>query len=65
MMAPPPGVPASTAAGRSSGPAGRRSGPASGRITWLATDDAERFARVGGRFFGSALSAAAVEIVDL
>jgi glutamate racemase len=36
-----------------------------GRITWLATDDAERFARVGGRFFGSALSAEAVEIVDL
>jgi glutamate racemase len=36
-----------------------------GRITWLATDDAERFARVGGRFFGGTLSAAAVEIVDL
>lgn len=36
-----------------------------GRITWLATDDAERFARIGGRFFGSALSAAAVEIIDL
>jgi glutamate racemase len=36
-----------------------------GRITWLATDDAERFARVGGQFFGRALSAEAVEIVDL
>jgi glutamate racemase len=36
-----------------------------GRITWLATDDAERFARVGGRFFGQALSAEAVEIIDL
>jgi glutamate racemase len=36
-----------------------------GRITWLATDDAERFARVGGRFFGQTLSAEAVEIVDL
>jgi glutamate racemase len=36
-----------------------------GHISWLATDDAQRFARVGGRFFGSALSAAAVEIVDL
>ena len=36
-----------------------------GRIAWLATDDAERFARVGGRFFGSALSAAGVEIIDL
>jgi glutamate racemase len=36
-----------------------------GRITWLATDDAERFARVGGRFFGETLSARAVEVVDL
>lgn len=37
----------------------------SGRVSWLATDDAERFARVGGRFFGEALEAAAVEIIDL
>jgi glutamate racemase len=36
-----------------------------GRITWLATDDAQRFARVGGRFFGETLHAEAVEIVDL
>ena len=36
-----------------------------GRILWLATDDAERFARVGGRFFGGTLGADAVEIVDL
>ncbi len=36
-----------------------------GRITWLATDDAQRFARVGGRFFGEALLAEAVEIIDL
>jgi glutamate racemase len=35
------------------------------RIRWLATDDAERFARVGGRFFGAELHAAAVEIIDL
>jgi glutamate racemase len=35
------------------------------RIRWLATDDAERFARVGGRFFGAALHADAVEIIDL
>jgi glutamate racemase len=39
--------------------------PDPGRITWLATDDAERFARVGGRFFGQALSAEAVEVIDL
>lgn len=36
-----------------------------GRIRWLATDDAERFARVGGRFFGAELHADAVEIIDL
>jgi glutamate racemase len=42
---------------------GGKSNP--GRITWLATDDAERFARVGGRFLGTALNAEAVEIIDL
>jgi glutamate racemase len=36
-----------------------------GTIRWLATDDAERFARVGGRFFGAELSPDAVEIIDL
>lgn len=36
-----------------------------GRISWLATDDAQRFARVGGRFFGTSLNADAVQIVDL
>ena len=49
-MAPPPVAP------------GERS---CGRIIWLATDDAKRFARVGGRFFGTALNPDAVEIVDL
>jgi glutamate racemase len=39
--------------------------PGPRRIAWLATDDAERFARVGGRFFGQALSAEAVEVIDL
>ena len=43
----------------------RPAAPGAPRITWLATDDAERFARVGGRFFGAALPATAVEIVDL
>jgi glutamate racemase len=43
----------------------QRAPPGPGRITWLATDDAERFARVGGRFFGQALSAEAVEVIDL
>jgi glutamate racemase len=36
-----------------------------GRITLLATDGAERFARVGSLFLGEALAADAVEIVDL
>ena len=36
-----------------------------GAVTWLATDGAARFARVGGTFFGEAMHADAVEIVDL
>jgi glutamate racemase len=36
-----------------------------GSVRWLATDDAERFARVGGRFFGAELSPSGVEIIDL
>jgi glutamate racemase len=36
-----------------------------GRVSWLATDGAERFARVGSTFFGQALHAEAVEIIDL
>jgi glutamate racemase len=58
---------AQTLAGMMAAPAGAPAawGSRPGRITWLATDDPERFARVGGRFFGSSLNAAAVEIVDL
>ena len=37
----------------------------SGRLELLATDDAERFARVGGIFLGRPLTAGDVEIVDL
>jgi len=36
-----------------------------GRVTWLATDGASRFARVGGTFLGEPLRAGAVEIIDL
>jgi glutamate racemase len=36
-----------------------------GRVTLLATDGADRFARVGGRFLGEPLTAADVEIIDL
>ncbi len=36
-----------------------------GSVTWLATDGAERFARVGGIFLGEPLQAGTVEIIDL
>jgi glutamate racemase len=36
-----------------------------GAVTWLATDGAARFARVGSTFFGEALRAETVEIIDL
>jgi glutamate racemase len=36
-----------------------------GAVTWLATDGAARFARVGGIFLGQALRADEIEIVDL
>ena len=44
---------------------GNATGADRGRLEWLATDDAQRFARVGSRFFGEALRAEAVEIIDL
>jgi len=40
-------------------------GDSRGRVTFLATDGAERFARVGSAFLGEPLRADAVEIVDL
>ncbi len=47
-------------------PAGGSTGGAStGRVIWLATDGAARFARVGATFLGEALSESEVEIVDL
>jgi glutamate racemase len=36
-----------------------------GNVTWLATDDASRFARVGSTFLGEILSTSAIEIIDL
>ena len=42
-----------------------RQSTAPGTVRLLATDGAERFARVGGVFLGRALTAADVEIVDL
>jgi glutamate racemase len=38
---------------------------APGRVTWLATDGAARFARVGSTFLGEPLAPQAIEIVDL
>jgi glutamate racemase len=43
----------------------RRPGPGQGRLQLLATDSAERFARVGGTFLGRPLEPGDVEIVDL
>jgi glutamate racemase len=43
----------------------RASGSRSGRVSLLATDGAERFARVGSTFLGRPLAAGDVEIVDL
>ena len=43
----------------------RSGGPAHGAVTLLATDGAERFARVGGTFLGRPLQASDVEVVDL
>jgi glutamate racemase len=40
-------------------------GGARGGVTWLATDGAARFARVGGTFLGEALHPEAIEIIDL
>lgn len=42
-----------------------REGPESGTLELLATDGARRFARVGGAFLGSQLSADDVRLVDL
>jgi glutamate racemase len=53
-------LPAAAAQAAPAGQAAR-----AGRISWLATDGAERFARVGSAFFGQTLEAAAVEIIDL
>jgi glutamate racemase len=39
--------------------------PGAARLTWLATDGAARFARVGAIFLGEAIAAAAVQIIDL
>jgi glutamate racemase len=58
---------ATTAAARAGGRAERhlsRAGPG-GSLALMATDDAARFARVGGTFLGRPLDPAQVEIVDL
>jgi glutamate racemase len=49
---------------------GIKSGPPTGserigKVTWLATDSAERFARVGSLFLGESLTADQIKIVDL
>lgn len=44
---------------------GAEAGVAGGTITWLATDGAARFARVGSIFLGEPLLPASIEIIDL
>lgn len=44
---------------------GLAAGPGASTTTMLATDGAERFARVGSRFLGVGLEPASIEIVDL
>ena len=43
----------------------RRAGSGSGKLRFLATDGATRFARVGGLFLGHKLELSDVELVDL
>jgi hypothetical protein len=40
-------------------------GGSPGTVSWLATDGAARFARVGSMFLGETLHPEAVEIIDL
>jgi glutamate racemase len=47
------------------GPAPDGDADGGGAVRWLATDGAQRFARVGSTFLGAALTANEVEIVDL
>ncbi len=64
----PPGVQVVDSAATTAAAARRLVRPAqaaAGGVTWLATDDAARFARVGSRFLGEPLQAGAIEIVDL
>jgi glutamate racemase len=57
---------ATTAAAVRLGLHGRSASPGvPGTVSWLATDGAERFARVGSGFLGETLSARSVEIIDL
>lgn len=43
----------------------RRPAGGAGTTTLLATDGVARFARVGSQFFGAAIDAGAVELIDL
>ncbi len=66
----PPGVRIVDSAATTAAAVARRlpacaAGAARGRVRWLATDGAARFARVGGTFLGEPLDPAAVEIIHL
>jgi glutamate racemase len=55
---------AATVLGRLEGDSGAPGG-GRGVVSWLATDGAARFARVGSIFLGETLHAETVEIIDL
>lgn len=54
-----------TAPGPSAAPGAPGAPSVRGAVSWLATDGAARFARVGSAFLGETLTAGAVEIIDL
>jgi glutamate racemase len=56
---------AAAVAAQMSGRPANALGGRSGAVSWLATDGAARFARVGSAFLGEALSADDVQIIDL
>ncbi len=60
------GAPSATRPQFAAGPQNAAAGAGAGSaVTWLATDGAARFARVGSAFLGEILRAEAIEIIDL
>jgi glutamate racemase len=58
-------MPGASGMGSAADPGNAAVSAARGTVTWLATDGAARFARVGSAFLGETLRAEAIEIIDL